>query len=355
MSILKYYELKSKLKTTKRSDVSPVYLFYGVEDYLKYDTLQRLEKILIEPDMHELNYSVFHIRGKGEKATDNTHEDNVVFEHAVSTANTLPFISANRMVVVKNIHKLAEQQDEFLGDYIKNPCKTTCLVLIGGDKLPKREIFRKTEKLFPSVNFYNLFDNQIPSWIVEYTKTSGKNISSIAADRILKITGNNLFDIKNEIDKLVLYVGCENEIELEDVEKCCGHFKENTVFELMHTLAEKKTEKVIKTLSNLFNNGEDEYMILAIITGRYRKYLKFVELVEGGVDNLEALIRCGVKSFQKDFLNDVARLEKAEIIDSLQNILEAEVKMKSGGNSKIHIERLLLELCLSSRCLAGHA
>ena len=49
MPSFKYYELKSKFRTLKKSDVSPVYLFYGIEDYLKDETVTRLENILIEP------------------------------------------------------------------------------------------------------------------------------------------------------------------------------------------------------------------------------------------------------------------------------------------------------------------
>ncbi|MFH0947737.1 MAG: DNA polymerase III subunit delta [Elusimicrobiota bacterium] len=349
MSSIKYYELKSKLTQLKKSDVSPVYLFYGVEDYLKHYTIDCLEKILIEPDMHDLNYSVFHLPDKNEKQSESpsgTSEKNVVLENAISSANSLPFISVKKMVVIKNIHKLLESQDEQLSKYIEKPHLLTCLVLVGGDKLPKREIFKKIEKLFPTVNFYNLFGNQICSWIIEYAKTFEKNISSDGAEEILKITGNNLFDIKNEIDKLILYVGDKTELKMDDIMRCCGHFRENTIFELMPALAEKKIETAIKILTNLLSSGEDEYMILAFVTDRYRKYLKFIELTENGVVDGEAAMRSGVKFFQNEFINDARKFNSSKIKLSLIKILETDMKMKSSGNSRNHIERLLFDLCL---------
>ncbi|MFA5779658.1 MAG: DNA polymerase III subunit delta [Elusimicrobiota bacterium] len=348
MPSFKYYELKSKFRTLKKSDVSPVYLFYGIEDYLKDETVTRLENILIEPDMHDLNYSVFHIPNKNEKQSESpagTTEKNVILENALSSADSLPFISVKKMVVIKNIHKLLESQDELLRKYIEKPHLSTCLVLVGGDKLPKREIFRKIEKLYPTVNFYNLFGNQICSWIIEYAKTFDKIISSDEAEEILKITGNNLFDIKNEIDKLILYAGDKTEIEMNDIENCCGHFRENTVFELMPALAEKKTETAIKILANLFNSGEDEYMILAAVTDRYRKYLRFNELTESGVGDGEAAMRSGVKFYQDKFITDARKFNISEIKLSLIKILETDLKMKSSGNSKNHIERLFFDLC----------
>ncbi|PKM92929.1 MAG: DNA polymerase III subunit delta [Elusimicrobia bacterium HGW-Elusimicrobia-4] len=348
MPSLKYYELKTKFRTLKKSDVSPVYLFYGVEDYLKNETVTRLENILIEPDMHDLNYSVFHLPSKNEKqseATTGITEKNVVLENALSSADSLPFISDKKMVVIKNIHKLFESQDELLKKYIEKPHLSTCLVLVGGDKLPKREVFRKIEKLHPTVNFYNLSGGQICSWIIEYAKTFDKIISSDGAEEILKITGNNLFYIKNEIDKLILYVGNNSEIEMNDIENCCGHFRENTVFELMPALAEKNTETAIKMLANLFNSGEDEYMILAQVADRYRKYLRFNELTESGINDGEAALRAGVKFYQDKFITDARKFNISEIKLSLIKILETDLKMKSGGNSKNHIERLFFDLC----------
>lgn len=348
MPLIRYLELKSKLRTQKLADVSPVYLIFGIEDYLKNETVNRLENILIEPDMHDLNYSVFHLPSKNEKQSESPQgvtEKNIVLENALSSCNSLPFISVKKMVVIKNIHKLPESQDELLKKYIEKPHLSTCLVLVGGDKLPKREIFRKIEKLYPTVNFYNLSGGQICSWIIEYAKTFNKIISSDGAEEILKITGNNLFDIKNETDKLILYVRDKTEIEMNDIECCCGHFRENTVFELMPALAEKKTETAIKILANLFNSGEDEYMILAQVTDRYRKYLRFNELTESGVDYGEAAMRSGVKFYQDKFITDARKFSIPETKLSLIKILETDLKMKSSGNSKNHIERLFFDLC----------
>ncbi|PIU84039.1 MAG: DNA polymerase III subunit delta [Elusimicrobia bacterium CG06_land_8_20_14_3_00_38_11] len=348
MPALKYYELKSKLKTLKKSDVSPVYLFYGIEDYLKDESVNRLENILIEPDMHDLNYSVFHIPSKNEKQFESPPgitEKNVILENALSSCDSLPFISAKKMVVIKNIHKLLESQDELLKKYIEKPHRSCCLVLVGGDKLPKREVFRKIEKLYPTVNFYNLKDDQIYSWIIEYAKAFDKIISMYGAEEILKITGNNLYDIKNEVDKLILYAGDKTEIEMHSIEVCCGHFRENTVFELMPALSEKKTETAIKILANLFNSGEDEYMILAQVADRYRKYLRFNELIESGVDDREAALRSGVKFYQDKFISDARKLNISELKLSLTKILETDMKMKSGGNNKNHLERLFFDLC----------
>src|SRR3989339_451202 len=337
MSIIKYNEFKTKLKTLKKTTISPIYLFYGDEDYLKNEIISSIESITIEPSTKDFNYNVFYFGDKNNSDTS--------METVLQSANSYPFISDKKLVIVKNINKLPESQDSLLETYIDNPSKTTCLILVGGEKLPKRVLFTKIESEYPTVNFYHLFESDICRWIVEEVKYFKKNISNSATQMLLDITGENLADIKREIDKLVLYAEENTEITIEDVEICCGHFKENTIFELLPVLAAKKINTVIEILTNLLNNGVSEFAILSTIADRYKKYFKFYEISDTGANEWEATTRAGVRFYQKDFLKDVRSLNKEDIKISLQNILNTELEIKSGRNSKMQIEKLFFELC----------
>ncbi|OGS37846.1 MAG: DNA polymerase III subunit delta [Elusimicrobia bacterium RIFOXYD2_FULL_34_30] len=337
MSLIKYQEFKSKLKSLKKSFLSPVYLFYGAEDYLKNETVSFIESIIIEPSIKDLNYSIFYFGDK--------NNSEISIETVLQSANSYPFVSDKKLVIVKNINKLPESQDNLLETYIDNPSTTSCLILIGTEKLPKRVLFKKIENMYPTVNFYHLFEHEIRHWIVEEIKLLKKNISYSAAEMLFNITGRNLADIRREIDKLILYTDVKSEITLEDVESCCGYFKENTIFELLPVLARKELHQAIKILINLFSNGENEFAILSTISDRYKKYLKFYEVRDKGIAESEAITQAGINFYQKDFLKDVKLIKKENILDSLEKILNTELGIKSGKNSKIQIEKLLFELC----------
>src|SRR3989339_302123 len=244
MSIIKYNEFKTKLKTLKKTTISPIYLFYGDEDYLKNEIISSIESITIEPSTKDFNYNVFYFGDKNNSDTS--------METVLQSANSYPFISDKKLVIVKNINKLPESQDSLLETYIDNPSKTTCLILVGGEKLPKRVLFTKIESEYPTVNFYHLFESDICRWIVEEVKYFKKNISNSATQMLLDITGENEW---------------------------------------------------------------------------------------------EATTRAGVRFYQKDFLKDVRSLNKEDIKISLQNILNTELEIKSGRNSKMQIEKLFFELC----------
>jgi len=114
----------------------------------------------------------------------------------------------------------------------------------------------------------------------------------------------------------------------------------------MPALAGSNTDASIKILANLLNSGEDEYMILAAITDRYKKYLRFIEHTDSGVGSEEAAMRAGVRFYKDRFINDASRFNLSEVKFSLGKILETELKMKTGGNSVGYIEQLLFDLCL---------
>ncbi|MBN1385293.1 MAG: DNA polymerase III subunit delta [Elusimicrobia bacterium] len=342
MSLLRYRDFKTRLKTIKKSEISPVYLFYGHDDYLKNEVVASIEKIILSSSAKDLNYNVFHL------------PDDLPIDKALQSANAYPFASEKKLIIIKNIHKLPASQDSFLEDYVENPSKTCCLVLIGSDKIPKRTVFSKIEKIFPTVNFYHLYERDICQWVIEEFKMLKKDIDYTAVQTLFNITGDNIADIKNEIDKLVLYVGEKSVISVTDVENCCGHFKENTVFELIPVLARKDVKTAIRILTNLFNSGESEFAIIASLTGRYRQYLRFYEIIETGVDEWEATTRVGVRFYREKFLNDVRLLAKEDVDLALRKILDSELRMKTGANSRLQVEKLFFELCLPrSRAVHG--
>jgi len=321
-----------KNKTKNKSSLYPVYFFYGGEEFLKDESVTLIKNIAIEPSTKEFNYNLYHL-----PETD--------IATVLYTANSLPFLTEKRLVVVKNFGKLPAAQDELFESYINNPSPTTCLVLVGGDKNPKRKIFEKIEDKFPAVNFHNLSEKDIVHYIIEIASTGGKKISNDTAEMLYELTGKNMLEIKHEVEKLILYSGESSDITSGDVEKCCGHFRENTGYDLIPHIAKKETKKAVEILFKMFNNGEDEFKILSVITDTYKKYLKFFCIIDKGVNEYTALTQMGVRFYKEDFIGNAGCFSRGQIETGLRIILDAELRMKSGGNPEIELEKLLFNLC----------
>jgi len=327
-----YSSLINKIKTQKISSLSPIYFFYGSEEFLKDEAVSIIQNVVIEPSTREFNYNVFHL-----PETD--------IATVLYTANSLPFLNEKRLVVLKNFGKMPASQDELFENYLDNPSPTTCMVLIGNDKIPKRKIFEKIENKFSTVNFHNLFENELKHYIIEIAAKSGKTISLDTSEILCEITGRNMLEIKREVEKLILFSGKSKEITADDVEKCCCHFRENTGFDLIPHIAKKEIRKAVEMLFKMLNNGEDGLKILSAITDKYKKYHKFYGFIDKGANEYAALAQVGVRFYKDDFLRDTKNFSREQIKTGLRIILDAELKMKSGGNPEIELEKLLFNLC----------
>ncbi|TET42598.1 MAG: DNA polymerase III subunit delta, partial [Elusimicrobia bacterium] len=92
--MIKYKELITKLNRKKIADC---YFFCGEENYLKQEAILLLKKMLIGPEAQDFDFGLFYA------------EDTSARE-AISLAETYPFMSKKRLVVVKDIDKFTESE-----------------------------------------------------------------------------------------------------------------------------------------------------------------------------------------------------------------------------------------------------
>ncbi|OQA91833.1 MAG: DNA polymerase III subunit delta [Elusimicrobia bacterium ADurb.Bin231] len=318
--------------TSDKDSISPVYLFYGPDEYSKNEAIKKIEIKIINPETKEFNYNLFHI-------------PETSLDRIISSANSLPFMSAKRLVILKNAEKITAAQDEMLNEYAANPSLSTCLILVGGEKLPKRSVFNDIAKKYPAKNFRNIFDNELPGYIIEVFRTRKKRISYPVAEELADLSGKNLYDIRNEIEKIVLYVGENEEIRADAVRKCCGNIKENRIFELIDYIVRKDFKMCFHLLDLIYLEGEDEYGVLNMISANYKKYHKYHELLKEGVSEFSILAKLGITYYKDKFLTNARRYNIITTGIILKKILNTELKMKSGYGCKTEIERLVFDLC----------
>jgi len=95
--------------------LSPVYLFYGEEDFLVDEAARRVVDVALPTEGREFNLEV--IYGSETDGRD-----------IVSRASSFPMMSDRRVVVVREMDKLVNK--ELLSNYIDHPLQTNCLVLL---------------------------------------------------------------------------------------------------------------------------------------------------------------------------------------------------------------------------------
>ncbi|OGQ48125.1 MAG: DNA polymerase III subunit delta [Deltaproteobacteria bacterium RIFCSPLOWO2_02_44_9] len=320
----------------KGRELPPVNCFYG-DSYLIEEAVQDIKNRVLTSAFKDMNYNSFDAK----EADADT---------IISAANTFPVMSKKRLIIVNRAESLLKsQQETFLG-YFKNPVSTTCLTfIVSSDKIDKRlAFFSELDKAGYLFYFKPPSGRELPLWIKKEVQGAGKRITDEAVAAFMEIADNELRDIKQEIDKLALFVGKREMIEKKDVEMAVAKGRIDTVFDLADSLGKKDLRKGIMNLKRLMDQGEQPVKILGTISRQFRIMWRVKILKEKGTAVNGIAQQLGIfPSYVDGYLRQGNSFSTEELLSVFNILRGADIALKSGRQSAgMVLERLVLELCL---------
>ena len=99
--------------------------------------------------------------------------------------------------------------------------------------------------------------------------------------------GNNIDNIKNELNKLMLYKINDKVINNSDIMLLTEENTDNSVYDLVSALLKNNNSKAIKLYKNFVMNGIDLNQIIAIIASQIRLLFQVKRLYNSGKSNDE--------------------------------------------------------------------
>jgi DNA polymerase-3 subunit delta len=320
-----------------------VYYLYGVEGYLIEERLGEIKAEAVAPGFESFNYQVW-------------YRDNMEVTEVVSACETLPAFAEKRLVVVKGAQSLTAQQAEGFMGYIEDPSPSTCLVFVAAaEKVDLRSSFIKLLKEKGYLHqFRRLKEADLIGWVVKEARRQGKGITPDAARRLVETAGPRLWDLKGELDKLVLFVGDKDGIDGRDVEDSGLNLREQTVFKLTDAIGAKDVRGALKVLAKL--SGEEPLMILGSIARHIRIMLKLKAVTGGagggggggGGQSRQSLASiAGVHPhFVDGYVRGAGRFTEAELKGAIEKFRSVDREFKSSTTPKgVILSRLIMELC----------
>ncbi|GGE43464.1 DNA polymerase III subunit delta [Pullulanibacillus camelliae] len=247
--------------------LAPVYVLYGTEAYLLQTLRQQIIQFALARDEQAFDMSTY-----------NMEEQPV--ELAVEDANTLPFMSEKRVVLLDNCFFLTgdtkkrkvEHHLEQLADYVASPSPDTVMILIAPyEKLDKRKklvkSLEKEAKVFElntltDQMLYQILSDEAQQHSVEYTKA--------AHNRLLAVSGTNTSILVNEVKKLSLYAEGRQAIDERLVEQLASRTLESDVFAMVDRIMHRDAQGAFRILSDLFQQKEEPVKLLALIMRQFR-------------------------------------------------------------------------------------
>ena len=331
-----------------RSDIYPVYLLYGPEDYLIEEEIQKLLNQTLSQKERGFNFHLF-----------NGEEHNS--QEIIETAQTLPMFSRYRFVLVREADHMDEKKVEALMEYIKKPSPSTCLVLHGQTTGSWKKHRKEIEKAGKVTEYTRLKGRALVSWMKNRMEEKGKTLSEEAADYLVEVVGDHLYDLDNALEKVFLSVGEKRSIELSDMEEITSEVKVSTVFDLTDAIGHQNLEKALGILEKAMESkailfrkeeegskfGDPIPFLLSMMAKQYWSMLVIKQMSSQRQDVGDLAKELGTSPWNIRKMMDQGRnFSEASLREGILKCHQADLAIKrSRGPKDLLMEKLVIDLC----------
>lgn len=240
------------------------YLFYGQDNFSIRKKLDSWRERFKDIDQSGIN--LIELDGQ-----------NLNFAELENSVLAPPFLSKNRLVIVKNI--LVANKDKSLKEKIGKllptiPSSTILLFVEFGQPDKRESLFKKLNSSGKSNCFPAPTPEAINQFIGQKLSQNGVVLSPEIKSQLAGSLGNDLWRIDNELEKLILfYKSNGDKISADEVEKLLIFENDPNIFHFIESLAEKNLQKATNLLIDLTRKSGNELYLLNMIIYQYRTML----------------------------------------------------------------------------------
>lgn len=300
-----------------------VFLYKGNEAYLINNKIDMLIK---ESKANEFNISSY-----------DCSEVNLGL--AIQDAMTLPFLGETKVVIIKNPVFLTNEKQlinhdiNSLINYINNPLDQTYLIInaVGLRLSEKLEVVKLLNKKAVVNETKEIDEVEFKGWIKRQCDIAFVKINEDAVKAFYIAVGKDLINAKNELDKMILYVGHGGTITNEVVSKLTSRGLQANIYSLTDAILKKNKENIISVYNNLISYGIDIYVLINLTTKAMKDNLVVNLLLQEGATQADIASKMGVSPNRAYYLvKDARELDVENIKEYVIKLSELDYNIKSG-------------------------
>ncbi|MBF0273177.1 MAG: DNA polymerase III subunit delta [Magnetococcales bacterium] len=318
----------------KQEGPPPVLLLYGQEQGLAARQAALVRRAVLSVEDEDMD-------------AESHHGADLDVGRFLSGCNAFPFLAARRFVLLKDADQLAPPAREALLRYLKSPSKSSVLVVLAGPleaKSPLRKAF-EFHKLAWCVPCYPLEGRELVGWIRTTLREAGFSADDDAVLLLAERLEGDARNAESEMEKLYLFLGDRRRIALEDVYESVGGSGSQNGFTLAAAVFAGRVGPALTILDGLLESGDEPLALLGLLTQRLRRLIQGAAMLDKG-DNPDA-VATALQVFWKEkaeFFTQVRVLSSRRLANALLRCQEADRSLKSGGEPRRVMERLVMGL-----------
>ena len=308
--------MKSLNEDLKTGQLNRIYLLYGEEAYLKKQYRDKLRNAIISPD-DTMNYSYY--EGKG-----------VNVKEIIDLAETLPFFSERRLIVLENTGFFKNATPE-LADYIKEMPESTAMIFVEDEVDKRGKLFKAVQSKGRAVELGRQDEASLIRWIGASVKREGKKVTEQTVRHFLAKVGTDMENIQKELEKLFCYTLEKEIITTQDVEEICTTQITNQIFDMVNAVAEKQQRKALDYYYDLIALKEPPMRILFLLVRQFKLLLEVKELDKRGYARKDIATKTGLHPFAVGKYQEQAKsFHRKNLREIIEYGIDLEESVKTG-------------------------
>jgi DNA polymerase III subunit delta len=231
-------------------------------------------------------------------AADNADQAEGRVRSAIEALQTLPFFGSTKVVWLKNVNFLGDDQKarsaavqsalEELSQLVDSGFGPGSTLLISAIDVDKRRSFYKTLLKSAEVQVFDRLDSGRSGWeeealemVQQRAKKRKLQFDEDALDLFVLLTGGDTRQIDNELEKIDTFLGKDRGVNTELVRELVPLSRAGVIFELSNALAARDLQLSLKLVRRLLDQGESAIGILLVaIVPTIRNLLLAKDLME---------------------------------------------------------------------------
>lgn len=322
--------MKTIREDLKNNTIRPVYLIYGEEAFLRRSLKNQIRQALVGEDT--MNYSYF--EGKDTDPAE-----------VIGVAETLPFFAERRLLILENTGWFKKDSQK-MADYLPQMPETSCIVFVEEEIDKRNRLYKRVNELGYGAECKRQGDKDLKYWIAGILKKEGISVTEATLDYFLECVGDDMNQIRTEVDKLISYLGERGVLEREDVDAVCSIQINGKIFDMTAAISRGKQKEALRLYYDLLALKEPAMRILFLIARQYNQFLQMKELSARGEDAASIAGKLKVSPYIAGKLRgQVKGFTKEHLRDCVAACVDAEEAVKTGAIAEtIAVEMLIVQL-----------
>ena len=306
-----------------------VYCLFGEEEYLKRSYKNRLIQAISGDDTMNVNRFM-------EKEAEVTA--------IIDAAETMPFFADYRLVIVENSGLFKREADQLV-EYLDRVPDTTIIIFAESQMDKRSKLYKKISAVGYAAEMGRQSEKELQMWIFRFLKQESKQISARAMELFLEMAGDDMENIRMELEKLISYVGERPGIMPEDVLAICTPQVSGQIFDMIGAVAARRQQEALRLYYDLLTMKEPPMRILFLIARQFNQLLQVKEAATKSRDKAVIAKTCGLTPYVAGKMISLSGNFSREVLLSyLQLCVQTEEDVKSGRlTDRLAVELLIIQ------------